>query len=375
MEFNLQTILPVISNKPVTGGAFTQARYKIKPELFRDLVKMLDEPYQKIKKKLWKGHLLFAGDGSTLNLPSSDDIKSYFGVHATSDLGVNRYLARTIFLYDVLNDFVVDARISKMEKGEKTLLRECLPKVSEQAILLLDRGFGHFCTIKELMDEEKLFCIRLSTNSSNFSKRIMGDDRTDFITEWVPSEKEKENSRKNSITPAPIKVRVVKIKLNTGETELLVTNLYDEQKYGSESMGELYDLRWGVEEGFKNLKPKMKIEQFGCRKSEGVFQEFYAHIFCMNIVSLAGTMANEVIERKTSHRKWRYKYNWKNAYRFVREKIMEFLYSSTASTLANLLDLLIKQIVSSIVAVKPDRKFARDMKDSNRKGRITQFNK
>lgn len=33
VEFNIQKILPVMGRKPVTGGAFTQARYKVKPEV------------------------------------------------------------------------------------------------------------------------------------------------------------------------------------------------------------------------------------------------------------------------------------------------------------------------------------------------------
>ena len=153
---------------------------------------------------------------------------------------------------------------------------------------------------------------------------------------------------------------------------MLVTNLYDQQKYNIQDMNELYRLRWGVEEGFKNLKPKMKIEQFGCKKSAGIFQEFYAHIFCMNLVSLTANMASKVIVTKTSHRKWRYKYNWKNAYRFIREKIWGFLFEKSID---KLLDQLIEQISSSIVPIKPGRHFARDIRAANRKGRITQYNK
>lgn len=372
VEFNLQKILPDIGAGPVTGSAFTQARYKIKPELFRDLAGLLDAPYHAAEKKLWKGHVLLGGDGSTLNLPPSKEIEAYFGVHSETNHGVKRYLARTLFIYDVLNDFVVDGRLSKMESGEKALLCEALPKIDESAVLLLDRGFGYFCTVKELMDGKKTFCIRLSVGSSNFAKEIMEDERRDFITEWVPSKKEKESSRKNGVDTAPINVRVIKVELDTGETELLMTNLYDGEKYTAQDMAELYGLRWGVEEGFKNLKPKMKIELFGCRKSAGVFQEFHAHIFCMNMVALTGNLAGEIIKEKTLHRKWTYKYNWKNAYRFVRDKIMRFLFSTRVDAL---LDRLVAQIAGSVVPVKPGRKFSRDMDARHKKGRITQFNK
>ncbi len=62
-------------------------------------------------------------------------------------------------------------------------------------------------------------------------------------------------------------------------------------------------MRWGVEEGIKNLKPKIKVEQFGCREPQGIYQEFYAHILAMNMVALAGIAATEQIEKKNRSKK------------------------------------------------------------------------
>ena len=373
MEFNLQKILPDLACRPVTGSAFTQARYKIQPEVFEDLNKMVSETYRISDKRLWKGHCLLAGDGSTLNLPSSRNIEDSFGIHAITDLGVKRYLARIFFIYDVLNDFVVEGRLSNMSIGEKPLLFESLESINDpNSIIILDRLFGNFCTIKELINQHRKFCIRLSCINSNFAKNMLKQKGNDVITLWKPSPKEQENANKNNLDYTPIKIRVSKINLENGEIELLVTNLYDKEKYSIEDIGELYNLRWGVEEGFKNLKPKMKIEQFGCRKSEGILQEFYAHIFCINMVSLVGNIANEQIKGKTSHRKWEYKFNWKNAYRFVREKIIKLLF---LKHIGKLLDKLIAEVSCSLVPIKPDRFFPRDLKHKNKKGRITQIHK
>jgi hypothetical protein len=372
VEFNLQKILPSIS-RPVTGSAFTQARYKIKPKFFNDLVKTTVESYRVCEKKLWKGHILLGGDGSTLNLPPSKDIEKKFGVYSTTDMGVKRYLARIFFVYDVLNDIVVGWNLSKMKDQEKILLRNCYDSINHpNAILILDRCFGNFTTVTELTNRQIQFCIRMSTCGCNFAKKAMANEQDDFIADWAPSRDEKETCKKLGLERAAVKVRVTKIKLKTGETELLVSSLLDQQKYSHKDMGELYHLRWGVEEGYKNLKPKMKIEQFGCRKSEGVLQEFYAHIFIMNMVGLAGMAASQQIEEKTSHRKLTYTYNWKNAYRFLREKIMRLLW---LEDIEKLLDLLIAQIAGSLIAYKPDRCFARDTRDLSRRARITQFNK
>ena len=64
-------------------------------------------------------------------------------------------------------------------------------------------------------------------------------------------------------------------------------------------MKELFALGQGVEGGIKKLKPKMKLEQFGCRKQDGVYQDFYAHIFMMNMFALIGSGIQEEMDRVT----------------------------------------------------------------------------
>lgn len=373
VEYHLQEILPALGSRPVTGSAFAQGRYKIDPIFFRDLNRLVTDTYRTSAKKLWKGHVLLAGDGTTLNLPSSSDIREYFGVYSTNEVGLDRYLARVFFLYDVLNDFVVESRLSTMDIGEKTLMRQCLPLLGEaNDIMLLDRGFGNFCTVKELANSNISFCIRLGLKNSMFAKAAFDAAQEDFITVWCPSEKEKANCRKNGLDVEPVAVRLVKIKLKTGETELLVTSLCDLQKYTTQEIGQLYALRWGVEEGFKNLKPKMKIEHFGCKKAEGVFQEFYAHIFYINMVGLTGLAAESFIKQKTMHRKWEYTYNWKNAYKFLRAEIIKIL---RLKEIEAVFDKLIAKISSCLIALKPGREFVRDTRHKNKRGRISQFNK
>jgi hypothetical protein len=43
-----------------------------------------------------------------------------------------------------------------------------------------------------------------------------------------------------------INVRFVRVRLSTGEFEVLVTSLLDEAKYPAAGFLELYGLRWGV---------------------------------------------------------------------------------------------------------------------------------
>lgn len=324
-----------------------------------------------MQKKLWKGHRLIGGDGSTLNLPVTKDVAKHFNIYSTTEMGGRTCLARVLFVYDILNDFIVHAELSKMNVGEKPLLMKSLPQVKDlNDIYILDRGFGHFCTLVELNQNKKLFCVRISKDT-NFAKAVLNTRSNDVTIYWNPSKKEKEYAKKNEMPTGPINIRIVKVKLKSGETELLATNLLNKETYTRTDISQLYRFRWGVEEGFKKFKPKMKVEQFGCRKSEGILQEFYAHIFCFNMISLSGSIANLLIEEKTAHRKRKYKYNWQSAYRFFRGKVIQFCSSVTNTGI--LFSELINQIMSSIVIIKPDRSFIRDLRNKNKQRRITQL--
>lgn len=349
--------MPSIDIEEVKGPAFSMARYKIKLNFFLSLNSILTHHIATLKPKLWHGYRLIAGDGTTINLPPSKQIKKHFGVFCQSSTGTNTCLASACMLYDVQSNLVLDAVISPVSIGESTLLRSML-KASHysNSILLLDRGFGNFATCKSCINNDLTFCIRLKISNLDFSRHALMNISNDYITEWKPSEMERSTCKKHALDTSSIIVRVTKVVLNTGEIELLVSNLFDQNKIDLNRMKELYAMRWGIEEGFKNLKPKMKLEQFGCRRHEGIYQEFYAHIFMMNLVGIISTDAESVIKSKTQNRKLKYKYNWKNAFLFVRDKIADIFHKGRFDSS---LKELIHQISNSLIAVKNDRHFLR----------------
>ena len=107
----------------------------------------------------------------------------------------------------------------------------------------------------------------------------------------------------------------------------------------------------------------MKLEHFGCMKMEGIYQEFYAHIFMLNMVSLIGNEAQQSIDVKVTERKHKYKYNWQNAYRYVRDKMVALVNNKNVY---KILHDLVKKIELSVVAIIPGRAFAREKKSSNK---------
>ena len=361
--------MPYFNLKPVTGAAFSLARYKIDLSFFKDLNKILVDFHRQRHFKVWKGFQLIAVDGSTVALPPSSQIKEYFGIYSQKGNGVKSCMAQILLLYDVCSEFVIAGKISKTEVSEKVQFRNCLAELPQsKAIFILDRGFGYFNICKELILQKRDFCIRLSTAQSLFAKNALKNPGNDLVMEWSPSESEKSTCMHHGIDCGPIKIRVTKIQLKTGEIELLVSSLLDIEKFSLPDINNLYRLRWGVEEGFKKLKPKMKIEQFGSRKPQGIFQEFEAHLFMMNMVAILGDQAECEIEKKCRNRKLNYKYNWQNAFRWVRHNMIQLIgYKEIEKLISKLKEL----ISGSVIPIKPDRNFER-ITYKKRKNRLYQ---
>ena len=88
----------------------------------------------------------------------------------------------------------------------------------------------------------------------------------------------------------------------------------------------------------------------------------------MNLVTLIGNDAQDKITEKVKGRKLKYKYNWQNAFRFVRNKFIDIF---NIGAFQRSIESIIEQITNSITAIKNNRNFGRQM-GGKRKNRYTQ---
>ena len=78
----------------------------------------------------------------------------------------------------------------------------------------------------------------------------------------------------------PMKLRIVRFLLDTGEYECIVTNKRD--AFPPWRIKELYHLRWGIETSFRKLKYSVGLSCFHSKKAEYVEQEIYARVIMYN---------------------------------------------------------------------------------------------
>lgn len=270
--------------------AYSNARQKLNPEAVAQLYKDYNRGVYKTETMpTYKGYLLLASDGSSINIPTNEEnIKKYGtssrkGTKAQASLGLSA-------LHDVLGRVILTSSCNRGKFNEaeqsETHLKELPNLVGERKhIIIEDRGYPSLPHIARLINAEQKFVIRLKSTDFKAEQKSMGSD-----DETVEIEITK--SRLQHYIGAPehqlltacgvIKLRMVKIHLPNGVIECLATTLPVEE-FTTGDIGDVYHLRWGIETAFEILKNKLQCENFTGIISDLIEQDIYASIFVFNL--------------------------------------------------------------------------------------------
>lgn len=244
---------------PVTASAYSQARYKLKHTAFIELNREAvvatlysDDDYQ----TFW-GFRVLAVDGSKLVVPDSEEVREEFGTIAwstgnASDLQGERPYALASVLYDVLNRVALDAVLGKAQAYEVDLAVSHLVHTRTGDLLTMDRNYPSYRLLAELSQRQRDFVISCSSASFNPARRMLkGEGPDSQVVTLNPCAGQTALIRQRGL-PTSLTVRFVRVRLSTGEYEVLVTSLCDETRYPGEGFLELYGL----------LKTRLELENF-----------------------------------------------------------------------------------------------------------------
>jgi len=309
----------------VTKSAFSQARKKVDAQVFKDLNQAVLSYSQvsALRPRSWKGKRVVAIDGSLLNLPYSDEIRSYFG--GAKNQFEEIVSARCSFAYDICNELVLDAVVDKRRSCEKELAVEHLAALNPSTdILVFDRGYPAHWLIGLLNNLGFKYCFRLST-AWREAHDAVNDNSNDI--EWTikwSSHRALDRLKELNIPKQIANLRLVNVTLSSGEREVLLTNVTDKAQFTYLDIKELYKMRWGVEEGFKQLKKTLYVEHFSGKSVLSVKQDFYAKVLLLNLASLIRNQAAKVSKRESKHKR---KVNKTQALAKLKDFMVDLLYS------------------------------------------------
>lgn len=256
----------------VSKQAISKARQGISYKAFLELFRLSVEQFYFLSTDLhtWNDFHIYAIDGSTIQIPESKENYEVFGGNPNKTQTVSP-LASVSVLYDVMNDILVDVSLHPYRYNERESAKSHIDFLPEfpNSILLFDRGYPSEDMFRYLNSKKILFLMRVP---KTFKKAISEESDTLFT---YPASRNKES----------LTLRSIHFLLEDGSTEYLVTNLTQNQM-STEKFSTLYQLRWGVESKYRELKNGLEIEDFYSVKPVSVLQEFFAAMYLSNLAAI-----------------------------------------------------------------------------------------
>lgn len=239
--------LPLVSKQ-----AISKARQKISSNACRELCQLFSEIFYTKDNtlSLWNGYHVYAIDGSTIQIPPSEENINFWGSNP-NQYGKEEPLASASLLYDVMNGIIVDGYIGQYRLNEREAAAKHIDffinlHLRGKHIFLFDRGYPSYDLFSKLMSHQLLFVMRLS---ASFKKLIQVENEDAMVL----------YQQKNKCQP--LQLRCVHFSLPDGSIGYLVTNIMN-TAFTIDTFKELYFLRWGVEGRYKEIKVSFQLESF-----------------------------------------------------------------------------------------------------------------
>lgn len=156
--------------------------------------------------------------------------------------------------------------------------------------------------------------------------------------------------------PRALTVRFVRVRLKTGEWEVLITSLLDETGYPAHEFGALYRWRWGVETFYGLRKTRLDLENFSGTQPEAVKQDFFATVYLCGLESLLTQTAQAHLDAKNT--RYTQKVNRAVSFNVIKNQARALLMNETdtESLLENLTQLFLMNPSLERTARNPPRK-------------------
>jgi hypothetical protein len=364
----------------VSKQAFSKARKKLSEQTFIVLnERLVEEFYSDNTYRTWKGYRLVGVDGSTVQLPESEEIRQEFG-GASNQYGDGMAMARISVAYDVENDLSVDAIMAPYTSGERDLALQHLEAIvgcdhrtagrrgHANDLFLFDMGYPALSLIALFILAGKDVVIRTSDAFLQEVQEAIHSDVDDQIIR-IPIQTPRRplppklKALKPELDPTwVISLRVLTIYLEDGTAEYLLTTLLDAEQFAYDVFQGLYAKRWGSETNYDALKNILEIENFTGKSVLAVRQDFYATVLTNNIQGLIQWELDDEIEgdNHCQGRKYEYQLNKNVSIGLLKDTLITLLMDG--GDLQAFYSSVKQQMKRNIVPIRPNRRFPRQRK-------------
>lgn len=262
--------------RAVSDRAFAQARARLHmPALCWLNEQLLDGAGRAGMLPRWRGFRLVAADASVLR-------PAVRACHRTAHAASADQ--RLFALYLPGAELTLHAAVHSASQSERAMLMEALDQLGPADVLLLDRGYPAAWLVQALQERGIRFVMRCDNNSGwpAVRKFVRSARAEATVTLNVPSARDAQDWGCRRVAPS---VRLVRHVAPGGAIRVLATNL-GAQEAAAAAFGDLYHLRWRIEEAFKRLKHRMHLEAVSGLSQQALIIDVAAKVLADNIATL-----------------------------------------------------------------------------------------
>ncbi len=290
---------------------------------------------------------LLAVDGSTAHLPLETAMEGFFGTHQKLPQ------ARLSTLFDLGDGQALHALIMPLCTGERACVQLHLDHAPPNSLTLFDRGYPAHWLFACLQQRGCHFVMRMP---SAYNPEVRAFRRSGLAEQEITSIARRGVARQAcvevGIDPATrVRLRLVRVRLPTGEVEVLATSLLDRHTFPATDFAALYHRRWGVETDYRRLKQTLTLENFSGRSPDAVKQDFHATQFVKNLAQMLLHSQQATIDQVHSQRKHRWKPNFTQGVSRLKNTLVTLIVRPCAVLMGELLTLL----GTCLSAIRPGR--------------------
>ena len=303
-------------------SAFYQQRQKLLPSTFPFLLRQFNSHFSPI---LYKGKYSLVGcDGCEFNIARNPADSGYFHLPTSaSAYGFNSL--HTVSFYDLLGKRYLDCLFQPgMKKNEFSAFCDLVDRYDYGGfpIFLADRGFSAYNTYAHAFEKGVFFAIR--AKDINVCRLLRVDSlpdgidcvadvilsRTQSTKKWrrpdladqyryIYHDVQFDYIKQGSSDEYPLSLRIVRFQVDEGVFENIVTNL-PADGFPADEIKQLYNLRWGIETSFRDLKHSIGTKNFHAKKPEYIEQEIWARLILFNFCATI-TLHVVIVRSHTKH--------------------------------------------------------------------------
>jgi hypothetical protein len=251
----------------------------------------------------WQDLQVFAVDGALLRTADTPELRDHFGSGNTSTERQTPFpMMRLVALMNVRSHLILDAQLSPYRRSEMRLADEFLQQIPNDSVTLFDKGFWSANLLLSLATAGDNRHWLIPARKNLVSEEVIRYGKQDRLLRMRVSPQARKH---NPDLPTHWDVREVSYEVR-GKVKTVLTSL-SADIYSANAVASLYQERWEIELGFRDIKCSMQQNAVTLRskKIDLVYQEVWGLLLAYNIIRREASQAAVAFGRSPSEMRFK----------------------------------------------------------------------